>query len=771
VNFFRLVFRLLMGRRLPITRGTLTVPGLHGRARIHRDRHGIPMIEADDPRDGPFTLGFCQAQDRSFQLEMLLRIARGTVSEMAGPAALPIDRLSRRIGFHNAARQQWPLLADDVRDSLEAYAQGVQAGRLLGTPLAHEFSLVRSQPTPWTALDTLAITKLLSFTLCSNWDTELVRLKVLSADGPEALAALDSTYPAWQPVTTPAGARAGQAVDRLAEDLKVFFSLIRPGGGSNGWVLAPSRTTSGRPLLANDPHLDAVLPAHWYLVSLRTSNQALAGASFVGGPVILVGHNGHACWGITAGLIDNTDLFLEEIGPDETSVREGDRFIPCEVREEVIAIKGARPVTERVLVTPRGPIVSPMVGELQALSLRASWLDAAPMEGFFRLPRASTFAEFRQAFAHWPASAQNLHYADTSGTIGWQLIGRAPVRRKGHGSLPLPGWSPEVGWQPDPIPFEQMPHLENPECGWIATANNPPLPAGQEPFLGLDFVDGYRAAAIHQALARSEKWDVATTMRLQMDQHALAWQEMREIILAAPLDPASLSLLRDWDGNVSADSEAAAVYELFLAEMSQRVARAKAPNSWRWLLGASLSAVNAFNFGCFRRTSYLVELLRDQPAGWFSRSWPEEIADAVSHATEQARAGLDSIQPWGRLRPLVLQHPLARRGGRLGQMMASLFNLGPVPCGGDCDVINQAAAQPLAPLASSHNVVSLRAVFDVGAWANSRFVLPGGQSGNPFSPHYGDLFELWQRGEGVPIAFAPDEVRASTIETLELLPG
>ncbi len=774
MNLARLAFRLLLGRRLPFTRGSLTIPGLAGRVRIHRDRWGIPLIEADDPRDGPFALGFCQGQDRAFQLEVLLRVARGTVSEMVGPASLPLDRLSRRIGFHHAAKQQLPLLDAEVRASLEAFALGVRAGQALGCPRpAHEFALLRTAPTPWTPTDTLAITKVLSFTLCSNWDAELVRLKVLTSDGPEAVKALSTTYPAWHPVTTPVGAKAGPAIDRLAGDLDAFFRLVRPGGGSNNWVLAGSRTATGRPLLANDPHLDASLPAHWYLVSLRTPRDCVAGASFIGGPVVLVGHNGHACWGLTAGLVDNTDLFLEELSPDGGSVRQGERFIACEVREETIAVRDGAPVIERVLSTPRGPIISASLLETtQALSLRATWLDPAPIEGFFSLAGVRTFADFRRTFARWPVSVQNLAYADTSGTIGWQLAGQVPVRRKGHGTLPLPGWDPDGGWEAEGVPFEQMPHAEDPECGYLATANTRPLPDGQGPFFGVDFTDGYRLEAIRRALASRRDWDVAATMKLQMDQHALAWEEMRDVLLAAPLRPAYRALLESWDGNVGADSAAASIYELFLVEMIQRVARAKAPNSWKWLVGAGLSPLTPYNFGCFRRTAHLVGLLREQPAGWFDRPWPEEIADAVHTGAAQALVGRSGrVEAWGRLRPLVLRHPLSRRPGRVGQLLGRIFNRGPVPCGGDCDVINQAAVLPLAPLASTDNLPSLRAVFDVGAWHNSRFVLPAGQSGNPLSPHYDDLFALWQRGEGVPIAFTPDEVRVATVQTLTLIPA
>ncbi len=446
--------------------------------------------------------------------------------------------------------------------------------------------------------------------------------------------------------------------------------------------------------------------------------------------------------------------------------------------EEVIPVKGGKPVIERVLLTPRGPIISPALTETsEALSLRALWLDPLPITGLFRVASVKSFAEFRSMFRHWPAASQNMLYADTSGKIGWQLIGEAPVRKKGFGTIPLPGWDESAGWEAEGVPFEQMPHAEDPACGFLATANNRHQREGPGPFLAADFTDGYRATAIQEALAARSDWDVASTMRLQMDQRATAWIEMRDIVLAVPAtDPQSktaLELLRGWDGCVSADSPAAAVYELFLAEMVVRVATAKAPRSGRWVLGAGLSPITPYNFGCYRRTGHLVQLLREQPLGWFARSWPEEMALALAESVRTLTSHTGSKEPsrwaWGAVRVLVMHHRIARAGAR-GNLLAKVFNLGPVPCGGDADVINQAAVLPLTPLAPADNVPSLRAVFDVGEWENSRFVLPGGQSGNPLSPHYGDLFDLWQRGEGVPIAFTADEMRAAAVETLDLEP-
>jgi penicillin amidase len=765
----------LLGRRLPKTQGTLRVPGLKAGVRIDRDRWGIPHIEADNDLDVSFAIGFCHGQDRTFQLELLLRAIRGTLCELVGSTALPIDRLSRRIGFHRAAAAQWPLVDPDVRAAIEAYAHGVTAGATHGLPRRpHEFVLLRSEPTPWSPLDSLGIVKLISFTLAGNWDIELARLKILLEDGAEALAALDPAYPPWHPVTSPPGQQAGPVLDRLSEELKTFSTFFGNGGGSNNWAVSASRTATGRPLLANDPHLDARLPPHWYLVQARTPHLAMAGATFLGGSAVLSGHNGFAAWGITAGLIDNTDFFREQIGPDGRSVRQGDQFVPCEVREEVIHVRGGDSVTERVLITPRGPIVSPALRDTgEALSLRAVWLDPQPIDGLMRLHRVGSFADFRKAAEHWPAASQNMVYADQTGIIGWQMFGRAPKRLKGWGLIPAPGWEDDTGWEPDLVPVGQMPYAQDPPQGFIATANNKPVSDGAGPYLGSDWLDGYRVASIVRELSERSDWDVPRTMALQMNQRAIAWDDLRDAVFSAPaVEPdarQALDLLREWNGHVSIDSPAATVYELFISDMAIRIARAKAPRTFAIVLGEALGPIVPFNFLCYRRTGHMARLLREQPDGWFARSWPDEIADALSAVIRRLRSehGNDpSGWAFGRLRTLTLHHPISRKS-----WLAPFYNLGPFPFGGDADTINQGAVLPLDPLASADNLASLRTVVDVGAWSNSRFSLPGGQSGNPLSPHYDDLLPLWLRGEGVPIAWTEEEVRQATIHTLKLSPA
>jgi penicillin amidase len=773
----RTILRLTLGKRLPVTSGTLRVPGLAATVRIRRDQYGIPMIDAASEPDAFFALGFCHAQDRAGQLEVLVRLGRGTVSEIVGPKALAVDRICRRVGFRRAADEQWPTLADNGRAILSAYAAGINAGHAHGLPRRpHEFVVLRSKPTPWEPQDVLAYTKLQCWFMASNWDVELARLRVFLADGPEALRALD---PAADFTGQGSGiwgqGSAGKALDLLQEDLNALLVVMPLGGGSNNWVVAPSRTTTGRPILCNDPHLAAQLPAPWYLVSMRTPDWAMAGASFVGAPAVACGHNGFAAWGVTAGLTDNTDLFLEELrrDGDEWQYRQSDRWLPCGVRREVIQVKGREPVTEEVLSTSRGPIINPVLFDTpEAISLRAVWLDPLPLDGWLSAMRAKSFSEFREPFRRWPGFPMNLVYADVTGKTAWQLVGQVPVRKRGHGLVPQAGWDDRNGWKPDLVPFESMPYVEDPPDGFFATANNTPMQAEGGPFLGADFLDHFRHQVIVEELASRPKWDLAGAAAIQMCVRSIPWREVRDVVLAItddrPWVDEWVREFRDWEGQLDAYCPGTAIFEVFLSAMAVKVTKAKAPQAWTWAAGRGPTGLNVYNFFGFRRIAHLVALMNRQPDGWFREGWPRAMADALDEAHTVIRRKLGYFRHffgWHMIRPLTLQHLL------MGERpLRSAFNLGPVPVGGDEHTPCHASVLPLDPLGPVRSLPNLRAAIDVGAWSNSRFGLAGGQSGNPFSPHYADLFTLWQKGEGVPIAFTPDEVRAATVAELRLEP-
>ena len=534
MNIHKLLFRMLLGRRLPTTNGELTVLGIQRPVTIRRDRYGVPYIEAETDNDAWYALGFCQGQDRSFSLEMLLRASRGTLCELVGPGALATDRLSRRLGFTRLAPKQLEVFHPDVRRRFEAFARGINDGMTRGRRRkSHEFTLLRAEPSTFEAVDLVGIYLLQSMALSANWDVELVRLRMLELDGPEALTLLDPPYPDWHPVSAVEGVTAGPAADALARDLAALAEVVGVNRASNSWAVGPLRTASGRPILANDPHLVPTLPPHWYLAHVRTPTWGMVGATFAGLPAFPVGHNGHVAWGVTLGLADNSDLFLEQIGKDGVSAREGSRFIPCEVIDETINVKGRPAHHERVLITPRGPIVGHSEeDDSLAFSIKATWLQALPVEGLLEAHKATTCEEFRHSFTKWPHISLNLTYADTHGDIGFQLAGQVPRRIAGFGTMPMPGWDDSYGWSEGLVPFDEMPHTVNPSSGFFATANNQPLPSGQDPFLGVDWLDGYRASRITEIVAARDDWEIETTTQAQLDTMSIPWREMRDEVLA-----------------------------------------------------------------------------------------------------------------------------------------------------------------------------------------------------------------------------------------------
>ncbi|MDX1664476.1 MAG: penicillin acylase family protein [Candidatus Promineifilaceae bacterium] len=820
------LFRTLLRSRLPLTAGALTVTGLHRPVTIRRDSYGIPYIEAENEDDAWFALGFCQGQDRSFQLETLLRTGRGTLSALIGTAGLPIDRLSRRIGFHRSARAQEPALSAATRQMLEAYARGVNAAATKGLPAPdHPFALLRSEPTPYTATDILATLKLISFMLASNWDSELLRLKILVEDGAAALRALSPHYLAGHPLTAPVGAEAGPAINALAEDLAAFrraaARLGLSSGGSNNWAIAGEKSAGGGALLANDLHLAPSLPPHWYLAHIRTPEWTAAGASFAGAPGISVGWNGYGAWGVTAGHTDNTDLYLEELSEDGGRVRGPEGWVEAEVIVETIEVKGGEPVEERITVTPRGPVISPGLhgrwpgdmpppgnersrrrqraaaqatvpeaGESGALglSLQAIWLQSLPVTGLTQLHHAQSFAEFREFFAEWPVLPLNMLWAGRDGDIGWQLAGQLPRRRRGYGLLPLPGWVEESGWEDELLPLEEMPFLHNPPEGFVATANQKPVagPADtgdqETAYFGFDWLDGYRLSRIRTLLAEpallaaqapSGGWTLDAMEAVQRDQQSVVWPAIRAAVLSAPAADGDVEeaqkLLRAWNGAVVAGSSGAALFEFFLAEIVARIIRARAPHAADWLLQAGTTALTDEAQPVAKHISHLLEKVVTQPSGWFEEGWPLAIAAALGDSYRRLRrmAGKDSADwQWGTLRKLLLKHPMGEQ-----PPFGAIYNLGPFPFGGDTNTIAQASVRLDDPTANPSVIPSMRLLVDAGNPSHNRVSLPGGQSGNPLSPHYADLLPLWREGGGATIAWTEEEVAAVAEETLRLEPS
>jgi penicillin amidase len=664
----------------------------------------------------------------------------------------------------------------EVVTQLDAYARGVTAGMGIGMERkAHELTLLGCDPTPWTAEDVQAVSVLLCFALAANWDVELLRLEMLEKDGRDAVLALDAPYPDDLPTSLPGnGAARLRAAEALRADLEKLAEVFPLAGASNAWALAPSRTETGRPLLAADPHLPPDAPTHWYLAHVATPSWRLSGACFVGIPGFGIGHSDFAAWGVTAAHADNTDLFLEEVQPDGVSVR-GPRGIErCVVLSEVIAVKGKAPIVEQVLVTPRGPIVSPALeGVSMALSLGATWLSDRPYTGLYLAHQPRDRHAFFELFREASTSAVNVVYADREGHIAWRLGVEVPIRKGGHGTLPQPAWATDRGFTDRLVPFESMPHVMDPPEGFVVSANNAPAPPSTEgPFFGFDFLDGYRQRVLSEALARGtfRLEDMAT---LQRDTRSIPWEELRDTVLVVEPDSPDAAHARDilaaWDGRMSSDSVGATVWALVSTSLITRIVRAKAPRTAARALGVGFHGDLPVTTMITRRMSHFVKILREQPAGFLDEGFPRAIRDALDLAIKTLHASLGepgAAWQWGLARPLRMHHSM----GKTVRALDYVFAPGPVPFAGDATTVMQASIDLTNPLSSPLAIPSLRVVIDVGAWERSRFALISGQSASPASPHRFDQWEAWQSG-GLPIAWTEAAARASAHHVLELDPG
>ncbi len=780
MNGARKLLSVLLGKRHPRHEGTLTVRGLSASTTIVRDRFGVPYIEAAAEADAWFALGFCHAQDRAAQLELIVRAVRGTLAAMIGPDGVAVDRLSRRIGFRRSGEAQLMCAAPLVTRQLRDYVRGVNAGLGEG-PRAHELALLGCEPTAWESADVQGYSALLCFMLASNWDAELMRLKVLELDGPHALAAIDPSYPSHLPTSLEPLHEAGTAADRLAADLATFDELVGRSGGSNAWAVSGDKTASGRPILANDLHLLSALPAPTYLAQLRAPGVEVAGASWVGVPGFAPGHNGHIAWGATAAHADNTDLFVERIGPDGRSVQHGEELVRCEVLDEVIEVRGHAPIVERVLLTPRGPIIATAALAAAhrasiadapvtrgALSIAATWLASRPYGGLYLAHRARSFAELRSLFAAGSTSTVSNVYADADGHIGWFLAVEVPRRRAGFGAVPMPGWRPECGWD-GVVPFDELPRVSDPPRGFVCTANNQPHKSGA--WLGVDFLDGYRQQAIAERLAAKSDWDLDATSALQRDTTSLPWREIGGAVLATRPTCADSkrgrALLAAWDGRMASDSVGASVFALFCAALARRVVRSRAPRASAWALGQPFTALIPTSTLSNRRMGHLCRLIREQPDGYVA-DWSQALASCLAEAVAELsrRHGDDSdAWRWGSVRPLVMEHAFAQQ-----PPLHHVFNIGPLEGAGDNTTIDQGGVDFATAVTRQGWVPLLRAVFDVGNWDACRFAMVGGQSGNPCSEHYDDQVAVWRSGEGVALAWTRERIAATAVRRLELRP-
>jgi penicillin amidase len=809
---------IVVRRPLPEVSGETELTGLDADVVVTRDARGVPTITATTSRDLFRAQGYVAAQDRFFEMDYRRHVTSGRLSELVGQNAdaLAADKVIRTFGWRRVAQQEWDLLQPATRDALQAYADGVNDyldGRDPGA-VAVEYSVLGLQvdvsaPQEWDPIDSLAWLKAMAWDLRGNYDEELERAASYSSIGD--VARVDELFPAYPqdrnlpilaaadlplaPVqqaasttTTPLDLNSADLQEAMASAAAALAAVPHlmgdgEGVGSNSWVVSGDLTESGKPLLANDPHLGISAPGIWQQIGLRCDDVSAAcpydvsGFAFAGMPGVVIGHNASLAWGLTNLGADVTDFVLERVEGDTT--RLDGASAPITERTEVIHVNGGEDVRLTVRESVHGPLVSEvldLVGVAGApvpedapgrtFEVALAWTALQPgrtMDAVLAINVASTAEDIQAAAALFDVPSQNIVFATTDGHIGYQAPGRIPVRANiagpvpSDGTWPRPGWDSRYDWQ-----------------GFVVAANQAVTPAGVGPYLTDDWDYGYRAQRIRDLLAAAttdSKVDAADMARIQVDQHSPFADVLVPVLLTLDIDDSfdddGQELLRTWDRVQSADSAAAAYFAAVWVDVLRSAFADDLPDGYgpnggsRWL--------------------EVVRRLLEEPASpwWDDRTTPgvvegrdEVLKRAMVEARRQltAQLGRDASDwRWGRVHTAAPEHPVLG-GASLPGVVRNLVNPDPVAVGGGSSIVDATAWDASSGSFGVTAAPSMRMVVDLGDLDASTWVTLTGTSGHPASVHYADQLGPWSRGETFPWPFTRAATGADARDRLTLTP-
>ena len=798
-------FYVLMRRPLPKTKGEVHLRGLHEAVEVITDRYGVPHIYAQNEDDLFFAQGYIHAQERLWQMELNRRIGSGRLSEVFGQIALETDRFARRLGMHRAASEAAQQLPEHSKRILDAYAQGVTAYiEQNRNNLPVEFLLLRFKPGPWQIEDSILWTKMMGWNLGGNWETEVIRARIVAKLGTERARKLEAGYDPSHPLIIPPGVEYQGINLGMLEQYEQLKQLSGFGmmGGSNNWVVDGTMTTTGMPILCNDPHLGQAAPSIWYECHLVAGDIDVIGASFPGTPGIVIGHNQHIAWGLTNAVSDIEDLYIEKFNPENPYQYEYlGKWEDARVVREEINIKGAKgPVIEEVRITRHGPILTSMphpeqedtegkngnTGDEPAeLPLALRWTGQEKhdiISAAHKLNRATNWEEFREAVRDWDQPPQNVVYADTKGNIGYVMAGAIPIRARGQALLPSPGWTGEYEWMGF-IPFDELPQTFNPEQHFIATANNRVVDDSYPHYITNEWLNGYRAQRIRDLLTSKGKLAPSDMASIQADQYSLPATEIVPHILnlkaESALETAALDALSSWNYILAPDSVGAAIYTMVLFKLERIVFSAMLGDEETLMhsyLGVGTTILALQNGYSSRSKPLLIRLLNEHDDSWFADSvvpngpntWDEALSRAFTAAIEELREKLGSnVSRWkyGAIHKMTYNHPLG-----LIKPLNPIFNRGPYPLGGDIDTVNMGASLPNQP----ETVVTVPSYRQIINLADLKASLSGhapGQSGHPASKHYADFIKPWLNVEHHPQLFERTKIVEHAEGIVQLVPG
>jgi len=707
-------------RPLPQTSGEIAAP-VTAKATVTRDALGVPHISAASWEDTIFLQGYVTAQDRIWQMDALRRLAAGELAEVVGPSALNQDRESRRLRLSRIAEAQAKILPPETKAIFAAYARGVNYYlETHRSQLPLEFTLLNYSPRPWRIEDTLLAALQMFRMLTTSWPEEIRKLHMLEKGDKDKVEFL---YPA----------RTGTEV----------------APGSNAWAISGAHTTSGKPLLAGDPHLEWSIPSPWYLVHLQSGDLDVTGASLPGIPAVIIGHNRRIAWSVTNLEFDVQDLYAEKIDAQSGRYEMNAQVRQATLDRDWIGVKGQKPLQADTWITAHGPVI--LNDEGRNYSLRWTATEMTPMEfPFLALDRAKNWEEFNQTLRTYSGPAQNFVYADVDGNIGYHAAGMLPNRQGCRGDVPADGSSNSCEWS-GTIPYDDLPQVYNPPSGIIASANQDPFPDNYRYAVNGGFAPPYRAREIRTLLSAREKWKAEEMLSVQKDvysgylsflahQAVQAWDKHPN---SSAQMKAAAETLRTWNGQAEKQSAAPMIATLLDTELRAAAAKAAAPGAEGEYAGRMAPVV-------------IERMLRERPTGWF-KDYDEMLINSLAAAVSagEKRQG-SNVAAWdyGQTIELTLKHPV---GGEL-PVIGRYFNIGPVPMSGSPSSIKQTTTR-LGP--------SLRMVIDLANLDQSQANLVTGESGQFLSRHYKDQWGAYYGGTSFPMRF--DKVEAKDTLTVNPL--
>ncbi len=757
----------------PVAEGRIEVTGLAGDVSIERDEAGIPTVRGGSRDAVLFGLGFAHAQDRLWQLETHRRIGAGRLSEAFGPGALDNDKFLRALGVRRAAAAQWEKLGADARAAVLAYTAGINAfiaGHIRARP--PEFLILGLHPEPWTPEDTLAWGIMMAWDLGGNWTNELLRMRLALTLPVAHINELLPPYPGEKPLPVRDYAALYREL-KVSGDLGMQALLDAPesgieGVGSNNWVVAGAHTVSGKPLLANDPHLKLTTPALWYFARLEAPGLKVAGATMPGLPMVVLGQNERIAWGFTNTNPDVQDVYLEQIKADDASrYRTPDGWAVFQFFDETIRVKGQDDVKLTVRATRHGPVISDSgaaavagltgnaAGPRYALALRWTALDAdaASIDAGLAISAAGSVEEFVNAAEKYKAPMQNMVVADVDGNIGFIAAGRVPLRRADNdlrGQVPAPGWEARYDWDGFLV-ADKTPREINPPRGWIATANHRITGAGYRHFITSEWAVPYRQQRIEALLQARPKHDKESLRQIQMDVMSLGAQRLlpwlRQAKPAQALGAAAMLRLAAFDGEMRAGDVAPLIFAAWTRELTRAVFADEMGGDEAYLRQVGRSDFRAALEGVLERND-----------AWWCDDKTTPAAETCEHLVSRSLdRALDELQQrlgpdiarwqWGTVHQARSEHrPFSRV-----KALAHWFELR-TATGGDNYTVNVARYNLKGdePYLNEH-AASLRAIYDLKDAANSSVMHSSGQSGLVLAPEYRSFVEPWTAARDLPL--------------------